>query len=49
MGRQSAFNELEKGKIVAFKDQGLLARAIAKNLERSPGAILNFLLFQENC
>ena len=32
MGRKSALNELEKGKIVAFKDQGFSARAIAKKL-----------------
>ena len=48
MGRKSALNELEKGKIVAFKDQGFSARAIAKKLKRSPGVIMNFLLLQED-
>ena len=48
MGRKSVLNELEKGKIVDFKDQGLSSRAIAKQLKRSPGVILNFLRLQED-
>ena len=42
MGRKSTLNELEKGKIEAYKDQGLSARIIAKKLKRSSGVILIF-------
>ena len=48
MGRKSALNELEKGIIVTFKDQGLSTRAIVKKLKRSSGVISNFLRLQED-
>ena len=48
MVRKSALEKLEKGKIVAFKDQGLSARGITKKFIRSSGVILNFLQLQED-
>ena len=43
MGRKSALNELEKGKILAFKVQGLFVRVFDKQLKRSPGVMGNFV------
>ena len=44
MGRKRALKELEKGKIVTFKDQGLSARAIAKKLKKISWCNIEFSL-----
>ncbi|PSN37581.1 hypothetical protein C0J52_15965 [Blattella germanica] len=43
MGRKPPLSDVEKGKVLAYKDQGLSSREIARRIERSPWVVNNFL------
>ena len=43
MPRGAFLNEIEKGKIIAFKEEGLKIQDIAKKLNRSFAVVRNFL------
>jgi hypothetical protein len=44
MARGSSLSELEKGKILAYKDVGMSSRSIATKLNRSKTVVNNFLI-----
>ena len=43
MGRKPALSEAEKGQVLAYKDEGLSSREIARRIDRSPWVVNNFL------
>jgi len=43
MGQKERLSEVEKGKILAFKETGLTNHAIAKKIDRSSSVVDNFL------
>lgn len=43
MGRKPPLSDVEKGKVLEYKDQGLSSREIARRIERSPWVVNNFL------
>ncbi|PSN33349.1 hypothetical protein C0J52_27931 [Blattella germanica] len=43
MGRKPPLSDVEKGKVLAYKDQGFSSREIARRIERSPWVVNNFL------
>jgi hypothetical protein len=43
MGRKQALSGVEKGQILAYKQEGLSSREIARKIDRSPFVVNNFL------